>query len=148
MVQQHPRPPKNLVVHDIHVFACVQTRVQNTDRSGDDTGLLELTAHIIGRNNFCPTLFSQTTGQSCLPSAGASPNDDELNRTGSQMIESDVDTVGLQSRWMMVYAVYIGFGVLAWSSVPVLHAIGVTVGPGAVLALVLSAAFAVRRPAS
>ena len=41
----------------------------------------------------------------------------------------------------------IGFGVLAWSSVPVLHAIGVTVGPGAVLALVLSAAFAVRKPA-
>jgi predicted exporter len=43
----------------------------------------------------------------------------------------------------------IGFGVLAWSSVPVLHAIGVTVGPGALLALVLSAAFAAtkRKPA-
>ena len=41
----------------------------------------------------------------------------------------------------------IGFGVLAWSSVPVLHAFGVTVAPGALLALVLSAAFAVRRPA-
>ena len=41
----------------------------------------------------------------------------------------------------------IGFGVLAWSSVPVLHALGVTVGPGAVLALVLSAAFAVRKRA-
>ncbi|MCY1534039.1 hypothetical protein D9M68_693950 [compost metagenome] len=40
----------------------------------------------------------------------------------------------------------IGFGVLAISSVPVLQAIGVTVGPGAVLALVLSAAFAVRKP--
>ena len=33
----------------------------------------------------------------------------------------------------------IGFGVLAWSSVPVLHAFGVTVAPGALLALVLSA---------
>lgn len=41
----------------------------------------------------------------------------------------------------------IGFGVLAFSSVPVLQAIGVTVGPGAVLALVLSAAFAARKPA-
>jgi predicted exporter len=41
----------------------------------------------------------------------------------------------------------IGFGVLAWSSVPVLHALGVTVGPGAVLALVLSAAFAARKRA-
>ena len=41
----------------------------------------------------------------------------------------------------------IGFGVLAWSSVPVLKALGVTVGPGAVLALVLSAAFAVRKRA-
>lgn len=40
----------------------------------------------------------------------------------------------------------IGFGVLAFSSVPVLQAIGVTVGPGALLALVLSAAFAARKP--
>ena len=41
----------------------------------------------------------------------------------------------------------IGFGVLAFSSVPVLQAIGATVGPGAVLALVLSAAFAARKTA-
>lgn len=32
-----------------------------------------------------------------------------------------------------------GFGMLAWSQVPVLHAIGATVGPGAILALLLSA---------
>ena len=36
----------------------------------------------------------------------------------------------------------IGFGALATSTVPVLHAIGVTVGPGAVLALLLSAMLA------
>ncbi len=35
----------------------------------------------------------------------------------------------------------IGFGILAWSQVPVLHAIGATVGPGALLALVLSMAW-------
>ncbi|MEZ5644725.1 MAG: MMPL family transporter [Burkholderiaceae bacterium] len=35
----------------------------------------------------------------------------------------------------------IGFGMLALSSVPVLHAIGVTVGPGAFLAFVLAAMF-------
>lgn len=35
-----------------------------------------------------------------------------------------------------------GFGVLALSSVPVLQAIGVTVGPGAILALLFSAVFA------
>jgi predicted exporter len=35
-----------------------------------------------------------------------------------------------------------GFGVLAFSSVPVLHAIGITVGPGAILALLFSAVFA------
>ncbi len=39
----------------------------------------------------------------------------------------------------------IGFGTLALSNVPVLHAIGITVGPGAVLALLLSASF-VGRP--
>ena len=35
-----------------------------------------------------------------------------------------------------------GFGLLVFSSVPVLRAIGVTVGPGAVLALVFAAVFA------
>lgn len=39
----------------------------------------------------------------------------------------------------------IGFGVLAFSQVPVLRAIGITVGPGAVLALLLSAILANRR---
>lgn len=38
-----------------------------------------------------------------------------------------------------------GFGILALSSVPVLHAMGITVGPGAVLALILSAMLAGRR---
>jgi predicted exporter len=33
----------------------------------------------------------------------------------------------------------IGFGALAISSVPVLHAVGALVGPGAILALLLSA---------
>jgi predicted exporter len=36
----------------------------------------------------------------------------------------------------------IGFGVLAFSKVPVLQAIGATVGPGAVLALLFSAVLA------
>ena len=38
----------------------------------------------------------------------------------------------------------IGFGTLALSEVPVLHAVGVTVGPGALLALLLSAIFVPR----
>jgi predicted exporter len=41
-------------------------------------------------------------------------------------------------------AAVLGFGILALSQVPVLHAIGITVGPGAVLALVLAAVFAAR----
>ena len=39
-------------------------------------------------------------------------------------------------------ATVIGFGVLATSQLPILHAIGITVGPGAVLALLLSALLA------
>ena len=35
----------------------------------------------------------------------------------------------------------IGFGVLGFSTVPVLHAMGVTVGPGAVVVLLLAAMF-------
>jgi predicted exporter len=40
-----------------------------------------------------------------------------------------------------------GFGILAFSQVPVLQAIGITVGPGAVLALLFSAIFAGHRSA-
>ncbi len=42
----------------------------------------------------------------------------------------------------------IGFGTLGLSSVPVLHAVGVTVGPGAVLALLLAAIFVPRETAA
>jgi predicted exporter len=42
----------------------------------------------------------------------------------------------------------IGFGTLALSQVPMLHAIGVTVGPGAVLALLLAAIFVPRETAA
>jgi len=45
-------------------------------------------------------------------------------------------------------ATAIGFGTLALSSVPVLHAVGVTVGPGAILALLLSAIFVSRETAA
>ena len=38
----------------------------------------------------------------------------------------------------------LGFGLLAFSSVPVMSAIGLTVGVGTFLALLLSAIFAVR----
>jgi hypothetical protein len=41
--------------------------------------------------------------------------------------------------------VWIGFGTLALSNVPVLHAVGATVGPGAVLALLLAAVFVGRQ---
>ncbi len=59
-----------------------------------------------------------------------------------------LDDETLLSIGVASFTTAVGFGVLAFSSVPVLKAIGVTVGPGAVLALVLSAAFAVRKPAS
>jgi predicted exporter len=42
----------------------------------------------------------------------------------------------------------IGFGTLALSNVPVLHAVGVTVGPGAILTLLLSAIFVPRETAA
>lgn len=60
------------------------------------------------------------------PAAASEP------RTTSSLVIANATTV-------------IGFGALATSTVPVLHAIGVTVGPGAVLALVLSAMLAGRR---
>lgn len=41
-------------------------------------------------------------------------------------------------------ATVIGFGILAFSKVPVLHALGITVGPGAILALLLAAMLSPR----
>ena len=53
-----------------------------------------------------------------------------------------LDAATLVSMAVAATTTVIGFGTLALSAVPVLHAIGVTVGPGALLALLLSAAFA------
>lgn len=53
----------------------------------------------------------------------------------------------LASIWLACLSTAIGFGTLALADVPVLRALGVTVAPGAVLALVLTACFAVRRTA-
>lgn len=57
---------------------------------------------------------------------------------------------GLDSQTLVSMAVAnlttaIGFGTLALSKVPVLHAVGITVGPGAMLALLLSACFVGQR---
>jgi predicted exporter len=55
---------------------------------------------------------------------------------------SDMDDLAIVSLITACMTGAIGFGVLILSSVPVLHAIGVTVGPGVILALVLSASWA------
>jgi predicted exporter len=55
-------------------------------------------------------------------------SDEERGRTLVSLFFASVSTV-------------IGFGVLAFSRVPVLHAIGATVGAGAILALIFSAVF-------
>ena len=59
----------------------------------------------------------------------------------------DPDSDTLASLLLASVATLIGFGVLALAKVPVLHAIGITVGPGALLALLFSAMLAARRPA-
>ncbi|MFY9329949.1 MAG: hypothetical protein WAO76_18315, partial [Georgfuchsia sp.] len=53
-----------------------------------------------------------------------------------------IDPQTLSSLLLANLATLIGFGTLAFAKVPVLHAIGVTVGPGAFLALLLSAILA------
>ncbi|MBS1143844.1 MAG: hypothetical protein H6R14_1250 [Proteobacteria bacterium] len=55
--------------------------------------------------------------------------------------EDRLDPPTLASMAIANLTTAIGFGTLALSSVPVLHAVGITVGPGAVLALLLSASF-------
>jgi len=55
-----------------------------------------------------------------------------------------LDPQTLASMLIATVTTSIGFGTLALSEVPVLHAIGVTVGPGAFLALLLAAIFVPR----
>ncbi|WP_295005170.1 MMPL family transporter [uncultured Dechloromonas sp.] len=57
----------------------------------------------------------------------------------------DFDDATLVSMAVANLTTAIGFGTLALSKVPVLHAVGVTVGPGAILALLLSACFVGRK---
>ena len=58
-----------------------------------------------------------------------------------------LDPATLLSMGVAVLTTVIGFGTLASSSVPVLQAVGITVGPGALLALVLSAVLVYPKPA-
>ncbi|HJV91820.1 MAG TPA: MMPL family transporter [Azonexus sp.] len=58
--------------------------------------------------------------------------------------DEPADPETLASMLIATLTTAIGFGTLALSEVPVLHALGVTVGPGAVLALLLSAVFVPR----
>lgn len=61
-----------------------------------------------------------------------------FDQAGSTM---ELDDATLVSMAVANLTTAIGFGTLALSNVPVLHAVGATVGPGAVLALLLAACF-------
>ncbi|HEX6734707.1 MAG TPA: MMPL family transporter [Azonexus sp.] len=58
--------------------------------------------------------------------------------------QPQLDPETLASMLIACLTTAIGFGTLALSQVPVLHAVGITVGPGAVLALLLAAIFVPR----
>ena len=60
-------------------------------------------------------------------------------------VQRELDPETLASMLVANLTTAIGFGTLALSKVPVLHAVGVTVGPGAILTLLL-AAILVPRP--
>jgi predicted exporter len=63
---------------------------------------------------------------------------------GPEAADEGISPTTLASLLFANIAAVLGFGILALSQVPVLQAIGITVGPGAVLALVLAAVFAAR----
>ena len=65
-----------------------------------------------------------------------------LSAAGSASSVTPSQATALASLALANVSTMIGFGILAWSQVPVLHAIGATVGPGALLALLLSMAWA------
>jgi predicted exporter len=55
--------------------------------------------------------------------------------------QGDMEPSTVAAMGLANFTTTIGFGVLGFSTVPVLHAMGVTVGPGAVLVLLLAAMF-------
>lgn len=61
---------------------------------------------------------------------------------GEDEAGEEISPTTLASLLFANVAAVLGFGILALAQVPVLQAIGITVGPGAVLALVLAAVFA------
>jgi predicted exporter len=58
-----------------------------------------------------------------------------------QSAQSPADEDTLASLALANLTTVLSFGLLAWSGIPALHAIGQVVAPGALLCLVLSAAF-------
>ena len=74
--------------------------------------------------------FDQNFGPTSTVASGAAP----------QEITS-VQAAAFASLALANVSTMIGFGILAWSQVPVLHAVGATVGPGALLALLLAMAW-------
>ncbi|MDO5623710.1 MAG: MMPL family transporter [Pseudomonadota bacterium] len=67
-----------------------------------------------------------------------------FSRPGPAM--TPAQTTALASLALANLSTMIGFGVLGLSEVPVLHAMGTTVGPGALLALLLAMAWSPRAP--
>ena len=75
-----------------------------------------------------------------------------LSSAGLSSAVTPTQATALASLALANVSTMIGFGILAWSQVPVLHAVGATVGPGALLALLLAMAWsgprhAAQRPA-
>lgn len=80
--------------------------------------------------------FDQNFGPTAvLPSDGRAP------------AHAPAQQAALASLALANVSTMIGFGILAWSQVPVLHAIGATVGPGALMALLLAMAWSHKAPA-
>ncbi|CAN5453853.1 MMPL family transporter [soil metagenome] len=78
-------------------------------------------------------------------------NPEQANGGGNAPDDEQAGSISAQTLTSLVFAnmtTVAGFGVLGFSNVPVLQAIGITVGPGAVLALVFSAVFAGMRRAT
>ena len=86
------------------------------------------------------------SGAGPRPGASRGASRDDANDDGIDEVADD--RALLTSLMIANLTAVIGFGVLGFSSLPVLHAIGTTVAPGALLALLLSAVFAATRAQS
>ncbi len=134
------RSPRNVLQVLTPLAGAVLTVTAGLALAGQQLTILHLVGLLlivaVGSNYALFFNAAQPAGRNPPPTAG----------TASTSMPGGITPRTLASLLFANLTTVAGFGLLAFSSVPVLQALGVTVGPGAILALLFAAIFARHQP--